>query len=287
MNAVLKISSIAVSTVLFSCSNPAEDTTKESKEDKSLTEFSYVADRFADIQVLRYKIEGFEKLSLQQKKLVYYLTQAGMAGRDMHWDQNFKYNLEIRSALENIYTNYQGDKNNENWKKFAVYTKRVWFSSGIHHHYGMNKIMPGFDQNYFDELLKATSSSISPEAKEAIFSTEKYMSRKIKDPNVDMIVASCNNFYGAGVTQKMVEDFYAKLINPNDTTSIEYGLNSTMVIENGQLKEDVWKVGGRYGKVIEKIVFWLNKAVEVAENPKQKKALELLIQYYQTGDLKT
>jgi dipeptidyl-peptidase-3 len=243
-------------------------------------------DRFADIQVLRFDIEGFDKLSLNQKKLVYFLSEAGLCGRDIIYDQNNEFNLEIRHALESIVANYKGEKESDNWYLFDTYAKRVWFSNGIHHHYGMDKIMPEFSKDYFSELLKVTNTKLSKEAISVIFDTDKAMKRKVKDANVDMIVASANNFYGNGVTQKMADDFYSKLNNPNDPTPMEIGLNSTLILKNGKLFEDVWKSGGRYGKAIDKIIFWLNKAVTVAENPDQAKALSKLIEFYKTGSLK-
>ena len=244
-------------------------------------------DRFADIQVLAYQIEDWDKLSLNQKKLVYFLSQAGMAGRDIIYDQNFIYNLEIRKTLESIYENYKGNRDNADWFMFDEYAKRVFFSNGIHHHYGMDKIMPLFSKEYFTQLLQESNSSLSDAAMEAVFSTDKYMKRKVKDDGVDFIVASANNFYGDGVTQQMVEDFYAARIDKNNPRPVEYGLNSTLVLRNGELYEDVWKSGGKYGPAIDQIIFWLKQAVDVAENSKQAAALRKLIEYYQTGDLKT
>ena len=243
-------------------------------------------DRFADIQVLRFDIEGFDKLSLSQKKLVYFLSEAGLCGRDIIYDQNNEFNLEIRHALESIVANYKGERESDNWYLFNTYAKRVWFSNGIHHHYGMDKIMPEFSREYFSELLKSTKTELSKDAISVIFDTDKAMKRKVKDANLDMIVASANNFYGNGVTQKMADDFYSKLNNPNDPTPMEIGLNSTLILKDGKLFEDVWKSGGRYGKAIDKIIFWLNKAVTVAENPDQAKALSKLIEFYKSGSLK-
>ena len=243
-------------------------------------------DRFADIQVLRFDIEGFDKLSLNQKKLVYFLSEAGLCGRDIIYDQNNEFNLEIRHALESIVANYKGERESDNWYLFNTYAKRVWFSNGIHHHYGMDKIMPEFSREYFSELLKSTKTELSKDAISVIFDTDKAMKRKVKDANLDMIVASANNFYGNGVTQKMADDFYSKLNNPNDPTPMEIGLNSTLILKDGKLFEDVWKSGGRYGKAIDKIIFWLNKAVTVAENPDQAKALSKLIEFYKSGSLK-
>ncbi len=254
---------------------------KQEKED------NVTVDRFADIQVLRYDIVDFDKLSLDQKKLVYYLSQAGLAGRDIIYDQNNPFNLEIRKTIEKIVTDYAGDKESEEWKKFMIYAKQIWFANGIHHHYGMDKIMPQFSETYFDKLISESNATISDKAKEIIFSHKIAMKRKVKNPEVDMILASANGFYGEGVTQKMVEDFYAERIDPNEKHPIEHGLNSTLILKDGKLFEDVWKSGGKYGPAIDKIIYWLEKALTVTENEEQKLALEKLIEYYQTGDLAT
>jgi dipeptidyl-peptidase-3 len=246
-------------------------------------DFKFKADRFADIQVLRYKINDFDKLSLNQKKLVYFLSQAGLAGRDIGYDQNFKYNLEIRKAFEKIVSTH--DNNDPEFAKVLEYAKRMWFANGIHHHYGMAKFKSEFSKEQFASLLTEAKTTLSPEAIEAIFS-DKYLKRKDKNPAKDMIAASANNFYGDGVTQKMVEDFYASKIDKTDKKPISYGLNSTMELVDGKLTEVVWKSGGKYGKSIDQIIHWLEKAVTVAENESQKKGFELLIEYYKTGDLK-
>lgn len=275
---------LACSVLLASCgekntgSSAAED---DSEKPKNLV------DRFADIQVLRYDIKGFENLTLNQKKLVYYLAQAGLAGRDIIYDQNNAFNLEIRKALEDIVSNYKGDQNDPEYQQFLTYAKQVWFANGIHHHYGMDKIMPGFSRSYLQKLMNETGAKLGTEALEVIFSKSKDMKRKVKDAGIDMITASANNFYGEGVTQKMVEDFYAAMIDPNDPKPIEYGLNSTLVLKDGKLYEDVWKSGGRYGKAIDRIIYWLEKAITVAENPEQANALKKLVEYYRTGNLKT
>lgn len=256
-------------------------------------EFSYRAEQFADLQILRYKVPGFEKLTPREKELAYYLYQAAYCGRDIIWDQHNKYNLAIRRTLENIYTTYKGNKNTEDYKKFVVYTKRIWFSNGIHHHYAKYKIMPEFSEKYFEELVKNSDAEGFPIPVQDVLKTLKPVmfdpnidAKGVElDPSKDVIQASANNNY-EGVTQKEVEDFYKAKINPNDSTPISYGLNSKLVKENGQLVERVWKVGGMYTQAIEKIVYWLEKAVMVAENEKQRKWLKLLIEYYKTGDLK-
>ena len=248
---------------------------------------SNVVDRFADVQVLRYEIEGFDKLSLSQKKLVYYLSQAGLSGRDIIYDQNNAYNLEIRSALEGIVLKYNGDKTSTDWNKLMTYTKRVWFSNGIHHHYGMDKIEPTFSKDFFEVLLKETKTPLSKEALNVMFDPSLSAKRKVKDADKDMVVSSANNFYGEGVTQQMAEDFYASKSVKGDETPIEIGLNSTLVLKDGKLIEETWKSGGKYGDAIDQIIYWLELATTVTENETQKNALLKLIEFYQTGDLNT
>lgn len=277
----------ALSLSLGSCGNKSKPTTENTVAFERKVPNENQIDRFGDVQVLGYEIADWDKLSLNQKKLVYFLSQAGLAGRDIIYDQNFVYNLEIRKALESIYENYKGNRETTEWYMFDEYAKRVFFSNGIHHHYGMDKIMPLFSQDYFATLLKESNAKLSDAAIEAIFSTDKYMKRKVKDAGVDIIEASANNFYGEGVTQKMVEDFYAEMIDKSDPRPIEYGLNSTLILKDGKLYEDVWKSGGRYGAAIDQIIYWLEQAVTVAENAKQGAALKKLIEYYKTGDLKT
>lgn len=281
----LFLPALLITGFLVSCSESASPVESTESVERKVPNENQV-DRFADVQVLRYDIVDFDKLSLNQKLLVYYMSEAGLAGRDIIYDQNCAYNLEIRKALETIVEKYKGDQESDAWYFFITYAKQVWFSNGIHHHYGMDKIMPQFERSYFDELVKETGAIISKNAIDVMFSTDTYMKRKVKDDGVDMIVASANNFYGKGVTQKMVEEFYQKIIDPNDAHPIEHGLNSTLILKNGNLYEDVWKSGGRYGKSIDKIVYWLKKAVGVAENEQQAAALKKLIEYYQTGDLK-
>lgn len=273
--------------VLFSCGNNEESAQIEKTSTSDVFPEEIKVDRFADIQVLRYEIKDFDKMSLNQKKLVYYMTQAGLSGRDIIYDQNNEFNLEIRKALETIVENYGGDKTTEDWKNFLTYAKQVWFANGIHHHYAMDKFTPKFSKEYFETLLSESKATLGKDAIETMFDVTMAAKRKVKNPDMDMIVESANNFYGDGVTQKMVEDYYKGIIDPTDPRPIEYGLNSTMILENGKLIEDVWHLGGRYGKAIEKIIFWLEKATSVAENDTQKKALEKLIEYYKTGDLKT
>jgi len=268
------LNTFIVSTLSFSLSAQTKDLT------------SNLVDRFADVQVLRYDIEGFDKLSLSQKKLVYYLSQAGLSGRDIIYDQNNAFNLEIRSCLDKIVKDFKGNREGDEWSNFLLYAKRVWFSNGIHHHYGMDKIEPTFSKEYFAILIKESSAIISNEATAVIFDNSIDAKRKVKDAARDMVVASANNFYGEGVTQEMAEKFYASKTMKNNETPIELGLNSTLILKDGQLVEDTWKSGGRYGKAIDQIIYWLKLASTVTENETQKSAILKLIEFYQTGDLK-
>lgn len=283
---VIPISLLLLSLSMTACNNETKNQENMNNTEETIMSESNIVDRFADIQVLRYDIKDFDKLSLNQKLLVYYLAEAGYYGRDINYDQNFKYNLDIRKAFETIVENYKGDQNDENYQKFLVFAKQFWFANGLHHHYGMDKFNPEFSKDYFASLLKETNAKLSSEAIEAIFNPNIYAKRKVKDSKVDMIAASANNFYGDGVTQKMVEEYYAKIIDKNDHEPIEYGLNSTLILKDGKVYEDVWKVGGRYGKALEKVVENLQQATKYAENEPQKKALLKLIDYFKTGDLK-
>ncbi len=272
--------------LFFSCKDKQDDKEIAKVETVETTDFDYVVEQFGDVRVLRYQIPGWEKLTLKEQKLVYYLTQAGLAGRDIMWDQNYRYNLQIRRALENIYANYQGDKTTEDWKNFETYLKRVWFSNGIHHHYSNDKMKPDFSSDYLKQLLTDTNTTLEGEAFEVLFNDKD--SKKVNlAKGVDNVAKSAVNFYGEDVTNKDVENFYSKKKSPNPDKPLSYGLNSKLVKENGQLKELVWKSGGMYGPAIDKIVEWLEKAQGVAENPAQADALGLLIKYYKTGDLQT
>lgn len=260
--------------------------------------FEFVADRFADLQILRYQVQGFDNLDLEKKKLVYYLTQAGLSGRDIIYDQNYKHNLKVRRTIEAIFETYTGDKDAEEFKAFETYAKRVWFSNGIHHHYSSAKLDPGFSPEYFKSLISNTSEEKLPlegflnknDLQEflipVIFDPNVDPKRVNKDPDVDNVAASANNFY-EDITQKEVEEFYAAKKQGDRDNQPLWGLNSKVMKEDGKIVEKVYKVGGMYSAALEKMVFWLEKAVEVAENDAQKKALELLIEYYKTGDLKT
>ena len=260
--------------------------------------FNYTVDKFADLQILRYQVPGFEDLTLNQKLYVYYLTEAAQEGRDILFDQNGKYNLAIRRTLEAIYTNFKGDKESNDYKEFEVYLKRVWFANGIHHHYATDKFIPGFSQEFFTEQVKAIDPSLLPiregktvedliaELTPVIFDKNVMPKRVNLAAGDDLVLTSAGNYY-EGVTQKEAEDFYAKMRKPNDNQPISYGLNSRLVKKDGKVYEEVYKIGGRYTKALERIVYWLELAKGVAENDDQRKVIDLLIEFNKTGDLKT
>ena len=278
LNSIFKIFLFAL--IFVACKNDVKPEVTEKPE----VEFSYNVEQFADIKILRYKVPGWENLSLNEQKLVYYLTEAGLAGRDIMWDQNYRHNLKIRSALESIYTNYDGDKSTEDWKAFEVYLKRVWFSNGIHHHYSNDKLKPDFSKDYLNELLLATNTKLDGEAFDVIFNDKD--SKKVNQAKgVDNVALSAVNFYGPDVTNADVESFYAAKTSPDPNRPLSFGLNSQLVKEDGVLKERVYKSGGLYGSAIDEIVKWLEKAQGVAENKAQGDAIGLLINYYKTGDL--
>ncbi len=250
--------------------------------------FAWQVDQFADLKIVRYQVPSFDKLSDQQKQLVYFLNEAGLSGRDIMYDQNYRHNLAIRNALETIYTEFNGDKGTKGWNAFETYLKRVWFSNGIHHHYSSDKIDPGFSREYFDMLAKETGVTLGEEPLRAMFDPTFDNKKVNQDARKGLLTASAVNFYAPDVTAREVEQFYNGIIDKTDSKPIEHGLNSKIVRNaEGGLEERVWKVGGMYSPAIEKIVYWLEQAVTVAENEKQADALKLLIEYYQTGDLKT
>lgn len=260
--------------------------------------FSYAVDRFADIQVIRYKVPGFEDLSLDQKKLVYFLSKAALEGRDILYDQNGKYNLRIRKMLEAVYTHFDGDRSDKEFIALEIYLKRVWFSNGIHHHYATDKFVPDFSSEFLRDALRKTDASELPLADG--MSLDEFCDEVfpiIFDPNImskrvnqldgaDVIQSSACNYY-SGVSQKEAESFYRRMKNPDDAHPVMVGLNSRLVKEDGVVKEKVWKVGGLYGAAIERIVYWLEKAKPYAETAEQREVIATLINYYQTGDLRT
>lgn len=283
---------IGAALTFTACSND----NKTAKSDATESNFEVNCDEFADLQVLRFEIPGFAELTPKQKELAYYLYEAANCGRDIFYDQKYKHNLRIRRTLEAVLNQYSGDKTTEDWKNFETYAKRVFFSNGIHHHYSNIKFVPACGFEYFQTLVKACDPATLPLDGATVDAYLTEMKPIIFDPKVDAklvnlasgidnVVGSANNFY-EGVSQNEVEAYYNSRMDSNDTQPISWGLNSKMVKENGVVTEKVYKVGGMYTGAIEKIVFWLEKAVTVAENDKQKKALELLIEYYKTGDLK-
>jgi dipeptidyl-peptidase-3 len=255
----------------------------------------YFSEDFADIRMHRYFVKGWDQLTLEQKELLYYLYNAALAGRDMLWDQNYKHNLRVRKTIENVLATYNGDKSSDDWKNFETYAKRVFVANGIHHHYSMKKFEPGFEFEYFKSLVEGsennwpigegeTQDEFLALMNEVIFNPEFDNKRVNKADGVDMIVESACNFY-EGLNQEEVEGFYASIKDTSDKTPVEYGHNSKLVKENGEIYEKVWKVGGMYSASVEQVVYWLRKAVTVAENETQAKTLELLVKFYETGDL--
>ena len=279
--------------LLASCNNP------EAKQDetKGGDNFEWVVDNFADAKILRYRVNGFEDLTPKQKELIYYLSEASIHGRDILFDQNFRWNMAIRRTLEAIYTNFKGDKSSDDFKEFEVYLKRVWFSNGIHHHYSTDKFLPGFSETFFVEQVNAIPDAKLPlQPKQTKEEFIALLSEVMFDPNVyakgsnqtagqDLIKTSAVNYY-LDVTQAEVEKFYADMKKPNDSRPISYGLNSRLVKRNGIVQEQVWKVDGLYTESLEKVVYWLEKALSVAETPEQKAVIAKLIEFNRSGDLK-
>lgn len=285
--------------LLAGCNGGKKAETQPATTDDGLdSTFEYRVDRFADIEILRYPVPGFNSLSLQQKELIYYLSQAALEGRDILWDQHNRYNLTIRRVCEGVYENYMGDKSTEDWKNFETYLKQIWMANGIHHHYSEDKILPKFSKEYFTTIVKSVDPGRMPfrdgmaadetltEIVPVMFDPNIMPKRMNQAAGVDLIKTSAVNFY-EGVTQKEVENFYNKMKNPNDATPVSYGLNSKVVKKDGVVAEQVWKQGGMYDKAITRIIGWLEKAAGVAENEQQKAVINTLIDFYKTGDLKT
>lgn len=260
--------------------------------------FEYQVEQFADLQILRYRVPGFEKLSLRQKQLIYYLSQAALEGRDILYHQNGKYNLPVRRLLEAVYVAYKGPRDTDEFRAFEVYLKRVWFANGIHHHYSCDKFVPGFTPDYLRSLVESLPADALPLAEgetctelcnrlfPAIFDPEVMPKRVNQADGEDLILTSAANYY-EGVTQQEAEDFYAAMKTPGETEPVMYGMNSRLVKKDGVVQEEVWKIGGMYGEALQKIVSWLDKAAEVAENDRQREVIRLLTEFYRTGDLKT
>lgn len=279
----------------YACSDKSSRKTEVKETDST---FKYLTEQFSDVKLVRYRIPGFDSLTVKQKELVYYLYQAALAGRDIIYDQNYKYNLKIRRTLEAIVNSYAGDRKTDDWKKFMIYVKCVWVSNGIHHHASNDKYTPGFSKEYFSTLVKNSKGGIFPlEEGETLDSLICILNPVLFDSTVapkkvsldadhDLLQFSACNYY-EGVSQEEAENYYKNLINPSDTQTVSYGLNSKMIKVNGEVKEVIWKLGGMYDKAIVQIIYWLEKAVTVAENTPQEKTLKKLIEYYKTGDLKT
>lgn len=258
--------------------------------------FKYSDERFADIQMLRYRLDDFEKLPLNKKKLIYYLSEATLWGRDITFDQCGKYNLKIRKMLEAIYTSDKVDKNTEDYKAMSEYLKKVWFSNGIHHHYGCEKFVPGFSEQFLRNAVNSIPASLLPiscgetpdslvdELRDVIFNHEFMTKRVNTKEGIDMVKGSACNFYD-GVSQKEVEDFYKNFNTPDEVEPVSCGLNSTLRKKEGKISEDVWSLNGLYGNAIKHIIYWLEKARDVAENEGQSGYIDTLIKYYKTGDL--
>lgn len=284
MNFKYIISAIAIVFILGSCQPKHEDKATSAPVQTDEQAFDFFSEQFDDIKILRYQIPGFDQLSLKQKQYVYYLNQAGLSGRDIMYDQNYRHNLKIRRALEVVYVKYKGDRNTEDWKNFETYLKKIWFANGIHHHYANDKFVPKFSSDYLKEIMKETLVKLDDSAFEVIFNQEDLKKVNL-NASTGLVKGSAINFYGEGLTTEEVDAFYAQ-IETDKNQPIEKGLNSQLVKENGEVIEKVWKSNGMYGAAIDKIIYWLNKAKEVTENDVQKKGLELLIEYYATGDLK-
>lgn len=282
MKTTAKILLLFTVLLFFQCGQDKEVVTNTAET----TEFEWMADKFADIQILRYQVNGWDKLSLSQKRLVYYLTQAGLAGRDIMYEQNYRHNLPIRKALDQLVEKYSGDRNSADWNALMTYAKRVWFSSGIHHHYSTDKFLPEFQQAWFTEALQSVGVSLDAEILTAMFDPAKDAKKVNLASDSDLLLSSAVNFYAPDIKQAEVEAFYKQRVDPNNPTPVWHGLNSRIVRgEDGKIKEDVYHADGLYGKAIQEIIRWLALAVGVAENEAQKNALQLLIEYYRTGDL--
>ena len=285
-------------TALLACLTSLTTDVKAQKNNEKETQFKYVIDEFADIKVMRYQIPGWEELSLSQQEYLYYLSEAAKCGRDILWDQNYKYNLTVRRTLENILSSFKDKRETKDWAEFEVYAKRVFFSNGIHHHYSEDKIMPTFSKDYFKSLIKASSPNAFPTNKgekidqfaaritDIIFNPKVAPVRKETDKTKDIVANSAVNFY-EGVTREEAENFYNNQVSPDENRPLSHGLNSKLIKKDGKIYEETYKVGGLYTQAIEEILHWLEKAEKVAENDKQREYIKLLIQYYKTGSLKT
>ena len=283
-----------MSNILFPCGKHEKNPTEEQTEDK----FDYKVEQFADLKIMRYQIPGFNSLSITQKKLIYFLSKAAIAGRDIIFDQNYKHNLCIRRTLEAIFGTYKGNRETDEFEKFLIYLKQVWFSNGIHHHYSTDKFFPEFSKEYFASLIRNSEYGAFPIEKDEtieqliknltsiIFDTEIDIVRVSQNTDEDLITKSANNFY-EGVSQQEVENYYKSFVDLNDKTPVSYGLNSKVVKVDNKVQEKIYSAKGMYATAIVEIIKWLTKAIEVAENKLQKRTLQKLVDYYKSGNLKT
>ncbi|MBN3035009.1 MAG: dihydrofolate reductase [Bacteroidales bacterium] len=283
---------------IFTGCAPREGKEKQENATGQPGDFKFLLEQFADLKIMRYQVPGFDELTPRQRVLIYYLSEAALCGRDIVFDQNFRYNLIVRKTLEEIFTHYEGDRNHPDFGKFTVYLKRVWFSNGIHHHYSTDKIDPGFSGAYFEELVRNSPGAVLPLREgQTVREFVAWLSPILFDPNVapkrisldpstDMVQSSACNFYD-GLTQQEAELFYEKMKDPSDPDPVSYGLNSRLVKKDGQIVEEVYRVGGLYGPAVEKVVYWLEQASGVAENEHQHAVISKLIDYYRTGNLET
>ncbi len=291
MKKILILIITIMSISIYSCNQAEKGQTSNEESD-----FMFLTEQFADVKIMRYQIPGFEDLNLEQKKLIYFLGEAALAGRDITYDQNFKFNLAVRRTMEEILKNYDGDRQNEDWQEFVSYLKRVWFSNGIHHHYANDKFVPGFSREYFVSLANESPGAEFPMKEgqdlsafidwmgEILFNPAVAPKRISSDISADLIMASACNYY-EGVSQQEAEDFYQAMKVDGDTTPVSYGLNSKLVKKDGVVQEEIYMVGGLYGDALTNIIYWLEKAAEVAETDKQTEALQVLVAYYKSGDL--
>ena len=285
-------------TAILACLFAIPNVGKAQKDNTKETEFKYVIDEFADIKVMRYKIPNWDDLSIEQQEYLYYLAEAAKCGRDILWDQHYKYNLTVRRTLENILSTYKGKREGKEWDEFVVYAKRVFFSNGIHHHYSEDKIMPTFSKAFFQTLITSSTPNTFPLNKgekinvfssritDIIFNPKVAPVRKETDKTRDIVANSAVNFY-EGVTREEAEKFYNEKVSPDANRPLSYGLNSKLMKEDGKIIEKTYKVGGMYSEAIKEVLHWLEKAAKVAENENQRNYIKLLIEYYKTGDLKT
>ena len=272
--------------LLFSCAGGSD--VPQADVPATDTVFQWEVDQFEDLRILRYQIPGWDMIPLQQKKLAYYLTMSGLAGRDIMWDQNYRHNLKIRRAVEAIVRDGQLADDGANWDAFMTYAKQMWFANGIHHHYSNQKFEPKFDRAWFEKRLAQTDRTLAPEVVEVIFDPTIDAVKVNQDTSKDLVLGSAVNFYAEDISEKEVADLYAAMAKADDPEPVSYGLNSKVIRGvDGKLTEATWKVGGMYNSALERVVYWLEKAREVALNAQQEKTIGLLIKYYQTGDLKT